>query len=135
MIKLFHSGGVTKSSGLRADEVPIIAKAGSETLMPDKTGLPHILICIREAVAIGERPFPRDHQRKVLLRHKMLRVVCPWDGRKPLLVGDIAILGKGGRDKAATELNRIRALGVHGKLITWTALMAKPKRVKRPRRA
>lgn len=131
----FPTGGVAKSHGLRAGEVPIIARAGSEALMPDKTGLPHILICIREAVAIGERPWPREAQRRVLLRHKMLRVVCPWDGQKPLLVGDLAILGKGGRDKAATELDRIRALGVHGKLITWAALMAKPKRVRRPRRA
>ncbi len=140
MIKAFHTGGhtggvVKSGGGLRAGEVPIIARAGSESLMPDKTGLPHILICIREVVAIGERPFPRAHQRKVLLRHNMLRVVCPWDGRKPLLVGDIAILGKGCRLMAEAELTRIRALGVHGKLITWTALMAKPKRVRRPRRA
>ena len=105
------------------------------TLMPDKSGLPHILICIREAVANGERPFPRDRQRAVLLRHKMLRVVCPWDGQTNLIVGDLAILGKGCRDKADTELARIRALGVHGKLITWAALMQKPKKERRHRRA
>ncbi len=127
----FPTGGLVNPKDLRS----IVTQPGAEALVPDKTGLPHILICIREAVAIGERPFPREHQRKVLLRHKMLRVVCPWDGQKPLLVGDIAILGKGCRDRAATELARIRALGVHGKLITWTALMAKPKRIRRPRHA
>ncbi len=141
MIKRRTGGVVKPGGGLRPAEVPFIASPfiaapGSEpTLGRDTSGLPHILICVQDAVATGKRDWPLSAKNRTVTRHKMLRMVCPWNGEMHLLVGDIAIVGKNSSDKVAAELKRIRALGVRGKIITWTKLLQKPAQPKGSKRA